>query len=520
MKKPLIVKDFDEISNAARERIYALVLNHAKKHPNSPWSGKFLVELEKSIKEFYKDMGVKYQGAFRNTLPDIMKSFYDKAVEEIKTAGIYKTLKGTPDPQRIKYFLNNSFEQVAMKTDKMAFEHIRQLRSISAEVLREMSITGNTRRQVSDAMLERALKIKGFEFIDKAGSKWSNKSYFNMLARTELMNAARASYDDKMAEEGFDVMELSYSGNCCEHCAKYEGKLFSLTGAIKGIPSKSDLEADGVFHPNCTHSYSLVPPAMLPEDLVRRNSGQNIHSFKRIFRKEPEDGVRRFDGNFYSDEAKDFNERLAKLPLSNSQIDEFNFHMQKTGHLLTKKPVVIISNSGARTDPKTWVIEIDKHAYSWHGNRNTIAHEWGELLFNNLFQTEEAKRRLHLAMASDSANFDKHFLLKKSKNITDVARVNLTNQHARAIFGKDYDDLKKSEQHRIESFFDIAGSATAGIYGFGHFLTEYDLEMSKGRFGNDAFACMYSAVINNQEEFKETYPNLWNFVEDIINEKK
>ena len=266
-KKPPVLKQFDEISQQARERIYALVMNHAKKNPNSPWSGKYLVELERSIKAFYKDMGMKYQGAFRDTLPDMMKSYYDAAAEEIKTAGVYKAIKGEPDPQRVKYFLESSFDQVAMKTDKMSFEHIKQLRNISADVIREMSITGNTRREVSKMMIDRALKIKGFEFTDNAGKKWSNRSYFNMLARTELMNAARASYDDKMAEEGFDVMKLSTSGKSCDSCAKYEGKLFSLTGATAGIPSKADLEADGVFHPNCTHSYSLVPPSMLPEDL-------------------------------------------------------------------------------------------------------------------------------------------------------------------------------------------------------------------------------------------------------------
>ncbi len=271
-KKPPVLKQFDQISQQARDRIYALVMNHAKKNPNSPWSGKYLVDLEKSVKAFYKEMGMKYQGAFRDTLPDMMKSYYDAAAEEIKTAGVYKAIKGEPDPKRVKYFLESSFEQVAMKTDKMSFEHIKQLRNIAADVIREMSITGNTRREVSKAMLERALNIKGFEFTDKSGAKWSNKSYFNMLARTELMNAARASYDDKMAEEGFDVVKLSVSGNSCDHCAKYEGELFSLTGATAGIPSKADLEADGVFHPNCTHSYSLVPPSLLPEEIINANS--------------------------------------------------------------------------------------------------------------------------------------------------------------------------------------------------------------------------------------------------------
>jgi hypothetical protein len=103
------------------------------------------------------------------------------------------------------------------------------------------------------------MKIPGFEFIDVAGTKWNSKSYFEMLARTELMNAARECYDDKMAEEGFDVMRLTVSGDPCDKCAKFEDRLFSLTGATPGLPTKEDLKSAGVFHPNCTHSYVLIP---------------------------------------------------------------------------------------------------------------------------------------------------------------------------------------------------------------------------------------------------------------------
>ncbi|MDD4817302.1 MAG: hypothetical protein PHI85_04970 [Victivallaceae bacterium] len=257
---------FDAISEQARFDIYQTVLNHAKKHPGSPWSGASLVDLENTVRQFYLDMELKYDGAFRDTLPALMRTYYDLACEEMKSAGLRKAILGKPDSKRIRYFLDSAFEQVAMKTHNMSFQHIKQLRGISADVMRQMSITGATRREVSSAMLNKALEIPGFEFIDKGGTKWQLKSYFNTLARTELMNAARASYDDKCAEEGFDVMKLTTSGLCCEHCAKWEGRLFSLTGATAGLPTKDDLIADGVFHPNCTHSYSLVPKFIMERD--------------------------------------------------------------------------------------------------------------------------------------------------------------------------------------------------------------------------------------------------------------
>lgn len=72
------------------------------------------------------------------------------------------------------------------------------------------------------------------------------------------MNAGRAAYDEQCAEDGYDIVELSVSGNSCEECAKWEGQIFSLTGATEGIPTKQDLIDAGVFHPNCTHRYTVV----------------------------------------------------------------------------------------------------------------------------------------------------------------------------------------------------------------------------------------------------------------------
>ncbi|MCD8295002.1 MAG: phage minor capsid protein, partial [Clostridia bacterium] len=257
---------FDAISEKARAEVYRIVMEHYQKHPGSPWSGAPLRDLEKAIKAFYEELGEEYQGEFRDTIPDVMQAYYDRAVEEMKAAGKRNAILGKPDAGRMKYFMDSSFEQVAMRTRNMSFQHIRDLRSLSADVLRQMSVTGETRRTVSKAMLSRALEISGFEFRDAANRKWQNKTYFEMLARTELMAAARGSYDDKCASEGFDVVRLTYSGDSCDDCSKWEGRLFSLTGADPSLPSKEDLQNDGVFHPNCTHSYSLVPDYIRKRD--------------------------------------------------------------------------------------------------------------------------------------------------------------------------------------------------------------------------------------------------------------
>lgn len=252
-------KMISEICGKALEQIQSQVLSHFQKHPDSAWTGHNLVDLEKTVKAAYKDMGLSIGKTFSKGLSKEMKEMHAKAAEDLKTAGLRNAILGKPNTGLIKQYMDSSFEQVAMRTTKMSFDHIRALRSMSADVLRTASLTGASRAEVTRQFLARAQEIPGFKFTANNGAVWSNEAYFNMLARTEMMNAGRAAYDAKCAEEGCDVVELDYGGVSCETCMKWEGKQFSLTGATKGLPTKQDLIDDGVFHPNCTHSYTAVP---------------------------------------------------------------------------------------------------------------------------------------------------------------------------------------------------------------------------------------------------------------------
>ena len=196
-------------------------------------------------------------------------------------SGVWHNVLGGPDTRRIQNALDSVYNNVALRTDKMTFDHIRQLRNFSAKVFREAAITGETRRQVSDRLENEALQVPGFQFTDIAGRKWSHKSYFEMLARTELMNGARDSYEQQCAAEGYNIMLLSVSGHGCEACAKYEGQYFSIGPNQYGLPTKDDLEAAGVFHPNCTHSYSAVPDYIIEKEFGKKEKGSSPKSPSR-----------------------------------------------------------------------------------------------------------------------------------------------------------------------------------------------------------------------------------------------
>lgn len=258
-------KTFSQIYEEAKARIMARAIAHANRFPNSPYSGRNLIELEKAMRAEYERLGIDLGQEFRDTLPLVMRKFYDYAKATFADDSSNKII-GEIDKARIDYFLKDSFESVAGATQRMAVTHVRALRSISADVFRQTSITGETRKQVSKLMLDRALNVPGFQFIDNSGAKWQAQNYFEMLARTQLMNAGRQSSYDFCANNECDIVRVSISGNSCEKCAPFENTLLSITGATDGLTTIDEATAAGLFHPNCTHSVTPVPEELAKMD--------------------------------------------------------------------------------------------------------------------------------------------------------------------------------------------------------------------------------------------------------------
>lgn len=267
-----------------RNAIYAKTQDAFARHGDMAFAGRFLADFEETIRVTYREMGVDICGVFRQALPEEMQAYYDKAVEDIRKDGRRRAILGKPDTARVRQALDSAYEDVAGRTTRMNAAHIRSLRDLSAQIFREASLTGQPRREVTAKFLERIQTVPGFRFVANNNVVWPDKAYFRMLGRTVLMNGGRAAYDDKCAKEGYDLMELTVSGHPCPECAAYEGKVFSLTGATKGFPTKQDLLDAGVFHPNCTHSYTALSEFELHEmgiDAHQPNARQDAEDRER-----------------------------------------------------------------------------------------------------------------------------------------------------------------------------------------------------------------------------------------------
>lgn len=106
--------------------------------------------------------------------------------------------------------------------------------------------------------MERMAETGGIEaFVDRAGRAWSMATYTEMLARTTTMQVYNKAKEIEFLDHGEDLVIVSSHRPTCDMCAPWNGAVLSLTGKTEGYPTLQQAENDGLFHPNCRHTFSL-----------------------------------------------------------------------------------------------------------------------------------------------------------------------------------------------------------------------------------------------------------------------
>ena len=244
--------DFGRIYDAARQEIDKRLRKEAVSAASRgtiPHSARLLAAME----QVYPRMEAAYREKFKTSIPYVAQSAHFMALQDLKLEG--KEF----DTDRVKLTLEDAYTHIAGMTTNMKKKDVAFLRETVAGVEREAAMTGMTPRQVTAELLTRLeSRPEGFKFVDAGNRVWDSRAYSEMLARTTLLNTSRQEYLDTCAENGADVVAVTVSGHCCEKCAVWENRLLSISGATKGLPTVDEATADGLFHPNCTHSLTEV----------------------------------------------------------------------------------------------------------------------------------------------------------------------------------------------------------------------------------------------------------------------
>ena len=163
----------------------------------------------------------------------------------------------------------------AVFTQSMSASAKEALRIAAVDTFRAAAATGLTTRERMKLLQEnwarRAQDTNPFRFVDRAGRRWENARYVQMLARTTAQRVQTAAFCDSMLQGGYPLARISNDSGTlqCGVCSAWEGRLIDLTAGnlfkkYGAVPLRAAREA-GVFHPNCTHRLEYLSPTEYPK---------------------------------------------------------------------------------------------------------------------------------------------------------------------------------------------------------------------------------------------------------------
>ena len=198
-------------------------------------------------------------------LPDVYKRGSEDAIKQIKYLGAVPrnaAVFSAIDKRSVEVLISETQQAFATSlttVGRTAGQALSQ--AVKDQIKIELAtgrITGAARKQVSKAIVAQ-IKASGITgLIDKRGAQWTLERYSRMLALTKMMEARNTGMTNKALANGVDLVEITGGQSTHKVCAKWEGKIVSLTGNTPGYPTLADAQGEGLFHPGCQHHYNIV----------------------------------------------------------------------------------------------------------------------------------------------------------------------------------------------------------------------------------------------------------------------
>lgn len=229
---------------------------------------KILSQVEKIL----KDLGVNVDDFIKKEIPAYYKTGADQGIKQLQNIGADISIK-TGFSQVHKDYIMALVDDTSKAFGESLSGVGRSANLILGKAFRDgvtqriaTGITaGDALREVRNQIVL-TLKEQGLAALkDKAGRAWDLDTYAEMLFRTKVVEARNRGMVNRMAENGYDLVQVSDHAGECELCAPWEGKILSITGQTKGYDTVAEAESEGLFHPNCRHALNTIIPKLAKE---------------------------------------------------------------------------------------------------------------------------------------------------------------------------------------------------------------------------------------------------------------
>lgn len=277
-----------KIYNKQVAKLKVKIYQATEKGNDTKYLNKLHTEVEEEIAELKKQLKIYSAKSAKKSY----KSGAKLAVAGVASGLITSSFEfGTVNREAVKVLAKTTYKplsKMAQRIGRATLEYMQREnfkdtqtvlkalnKFVDSEFLRKTGIEGvadvvvgssswaKAAREIRDKIIkDGGLKVPYFKKDGSLARMVNAQDYAKMVARTTTMNVMLEGAKDRVLDvfDGeFDLVEiLGYSDFPNSPCIPYEGQILSLTGITEGYTTLDEAKANGLFHPNCIHSFGIT----------------------------------------------------------------------------------------------------------------------------------------------------------------------------------------------------------------------------------------------------------------------
>lgn len=155
--------------------------------------------------------------------------------------------------QAVQAIMDDTFFRILEATDNMSQDAKRRLEEVVRAATERMLTEGVSRREATKEAVAQMTEQGITGIVAKNGARIPADKYMNGVVQYNLRKAHVTGAENTIIQNELDLVYVNYVGITCEYCAKYQGRVYSISGNDSRFPK---LEIRPPYHAHCVHSLS------------------------------------------------------------------------------------------------------------------------------------------------------------------------------------------------------------------------------------------------------------------------
>jgi hypothetical protein len=260
-----IVKLFAETD----ERLRLLIRQLEDGHISARRIDQLSREIESIVSELAEQAGMNLSTLIGNEYSIGAQTVVNQIVTTGITQTVISSVKSLHHQQAAQAIMDEAFYSILEVTDYMAADAKQRIKKAVQSANEKSLVLGIGRREATkQAIVD--VNSKGITgIIAKNGAEIPADKYMAGVVHYHQRKAHVTGGINMAMQNGYDLVFVNYVGITCEHCARLQGRVYSLSGNDPRFPKMLD-EYKPPYHSHCVHSISVWVEEYQSEDEIKR----------------------------------------------------------------------------------------------------------------------------------------------------------------------------------------------------------------------------------------------------------